>query len=81
MAGGGGGGGGGGSGGGGGGATMAVYAQIVNKVVKANWRFPQMAAKEHLTATVELQIDKTGRIPCDTICYAPPGSPVTTPRP
>ncbi len=61
--GGGGGGGGGGTGGAGtGGATLGVYAQIVNRTIKRNWRFPQMGARESLTATVELHIDKDGRI-------------------
>ena len=64
MAGGGGGGGGGAGGGGGGGGsgvTMGVYAQIVNREVKKNWRFPQ-GAKQQLLAVVEVRIDKDGRI-------------------
>ncbi len=67
MAGAGGGGGGGGAagaggGGGGGGVTMGVYAQIVNREVKKNWRFPQTGAKQPLLAVVEVHIDKDGRI-------------------
>ncbi|MFZ5811767.1 MAG: energy transducer TonB, partial [Thermodesulfobacteriota bacterium] len=54
--------GGGGGGGGGGGATLQVYAQIVNRIIKQNWRFPQMAANDNLLAVVELQIGKDGRI-------------------
>ena len=41
---------------------MGVYAQIVNREVKKNWRFPQSGAKQVLLAIVEVHIEKDGRI-------------------
>ena len=54
-------GGGGGGGGGGAGATLQVYAGIVEKLIKQNWRFPQFTNLK-LVCVVELQIDRDGRI-------------------
>jgi colicin import membrane protein len=54
-------GGGGGGGGGGGEASIQAYRDIVNKLVKQNWRFPQSSTLK-LICQVELQIGTDGRI-------------------
>lgn len=46
-----------------GGATLVqVYAAIVEKTVKQNWRYPAVGMDQNLVAQVELRIDPQGRI-------------------
>lgn len=54
--------GGGGGGSGGASSALSVYAQIVEKLIKSNWRFPVALTKERLIAVIEVKISPDGKI-------------------
>jgi len=44
------------------GGLVAVYAQMVEAQIKAQWRYPQAGARQNLVAMVEIQLDRNGRV-------------------
>ena len=48
--------------GGSGSGLSEVYALIVGSAIKKNWRYPTFAGEQNLVATVEIQLESSGRI-------------------
>jgi len=48
--------------GGSGSGLSEVYAEIVGLIIKKNWRYPSFAGDENLIVTVEIVVDKDGKI-------------------
>ncbi|GAB6057230.1 cell envelope integrity protein TolA [Desulfonatronum parangueonense] len=44
------------------GGLVEVYAQIVENRVKANWRFPKGGSRQDLSATLDISVDRDGRV-------------------
>lgn len=44
------------------GGLVEVYAQIVESRIKAQWRFPKGGSRQDLSTTLEIQLDRDGRV-------------------
>ncbi|SDB47291.1 TolA protein [Desulfonatronum thiosulfatophilum] len=44
------------------GGLVEVYAQIVENRIKAQWRFPKGGSRQDLSTTLEIQVDRDGRV-------------------